>query len=213
MSLIKIYIKKLLRIRLSPMEKIEKKVRKQHVKKNTFKKEMKDLFLGRTQKEKNLLYFLLFSFFSLALLLCVVISSFILQVLSPITFVKDNFSILLFFLTCLMPILFSITCHTAVKIEEKKFAYYIDLEDIIEYAKYFKKDKQENIIKKIVSLICVKRDSMNFANFECYKDYIENDKKELYKKLSPEQNNIVKSIKEKIEQEEKNIILNKEKVH
>lgn len=212
MSLIKIYIKKLLRIRLSPMEKIEVKVRKQYVK-NVFKEDMKDLFFDRTQKDKNLLYFLLFSFFSLSLLLCFFVSSFILQILSPITFVKDNFSILLVFLTCLMPILFSIKCHTYVKMYKKSFDYHIDLEDIIEYAKYFKKDKQENIIKKIVSLICVNRDSMDFANFECYKDYIENDKKELYKNLTPEQNNIVKSIKEKIEQEEKNIILNKEKVH
>lgn len=212
MSLVNIYLKKILRIRLSPMEKIEIKVRKQYVK-NTFKQDMKDLFLDKTQKEKNVLYFLLFSFFSLSLCLCGLISSFILEILSSITFVNDNFSILLFFLTCLIPILFFVKFHIDTKIYEKSFAYHIDLEDITEYAKYFKKDKQENIIKKIVSLICTNRDSMDFTNFQCYKDYIEDDKAELYNKLTPEQNNIVKSIQESIEQDEKNIILNKEKVH
>lgn len=115
----------------------------------------------------------------------------------------------------IMILLFNISIFIPTFISSKRGAkylnYVVSYEDIKEYVKSFEKNEQKLVISKIVSLL--NNESLDLYSFDCHKKYLNDDKQVMDSSLSDKQENIVKCIQESIEQDEKNIILNKEKVH
>lgn len=213
MGLFEVDFKKIFNKKLSPMDKIKEKVKKHDVS-DILKKERESIFSKDkiTSKEDKIIHTLLLScFFLFPLLFSIGTSLLILALFLKISFIHDNFLLLSIMCSFLVYLLVIIDFRVETKYYKQQFDYYLTQEDIIEYATNFSGDKQEHVIKNLVYLTTDSGDARNFANFEHYKDYIENEEKKLYDSLTPEQEIVVKCIQGKIEQDENKTIIEKEK--